>query len=258
MLGSITISVQDAGMGSQYPKSAKRSEDHTVEAPSLSTDDSRRGAKSYMHGIRLTGFTPPTIQSVPGSTKPSPLLGAAKLPYRSVFELLAKLLSKEVTPCYWLAQWFASAPLFDLLLENNLNSVDLLDLPEPSKEIESNDTDALLFAPGTFPKYSSYIHDDWIHLIGLEADHHRIDTIAAKLVETGRSAALISGKIQQYRSAIEEHASLCFLCIDGTAWEAFSRNSGILERILPRLEYHRLDVQTCQLQDSLSIGTDAK
>jgi hypothetical protein len=221
-----------------------------------------------MVGARIHSFAAPGVRPIgPEAAARTAELAPVPPAFPNAFTWLFKPVLPDMESLYWFAHWYESTPFFSgitLAYEDweERWAAAVIDLEDPPEAPEWDRSGELLFLPSVLPGWAPYLRDDWIHLIGFAAGS---DTAAIEVGSRFLSSSLRSSEpggeklLGEYCELLSEHADMCFMCIDGFAWEMYAKERELVDRVVARASaIEGLKVDRISLDESLSVGLDER
>ena len=141
---------------------------------------------------------------------------------------------------YWFASGYYSSPFSGIIYEEGGESrYDALRM-----DIGLDDGNYSLHRPGTLPELASYVHNDWIDLIGLRCSEE-------EAIATARQLCTAQGEFERYA---DRHMEMAFHCMDGFWWEFYPRDPALLDLVTRPLQgVPGVDIRSCDLHNRKAL-----
>jgi hypothetical protein len=221
-----------------------------------------------MVGARIHGFAAPGVRPIgPEAVARTAELAPVPEAFPNAFTWLFEPVLSHMASLYWFAHWYENAPFFGDVAAGYEDweerwATAVVELADPPEAPEWDRSGEFLFRPYVLPGWAPYLRDDWIHLIGFAAGS---DTAAIEVGSRFLSSSLRSGELggekhlDEYCELLSEHADLCFMCIDGFAWEMYAKERELVDRVVARASsIEGLKIDRISLDESWSVGLDER
>ena len=192
-----------------------------------------------MRGICID-FNPPNVGTIwPEPVDPTPPVHAVP-PDENPFCYFFRPVFPHMRELYWFASNFYSTPFSGIIYQEGGESrYDAVRI-----DIGLDDGNYALYRPGTLPELASYIHNDWIDLVGLRCSEE-------EAIATARQLSCEDAEFERY---VVRNTELAFHCMDGFRWEFYPRDASLLDLVTrPLQETPGVDIRSCDLYNRKAL-----